>query len=217
MLKRAVSIAAAVMDSGPRAVLLARGAIRRGAAQKTREFAAFVSLLSNRRLAAVLEIGTLHGGTLWTWCKLATSDATIVSVDLPGGPFGGGYRDGAADTLAGYGRPGQSVRLVRGDSHSESTKRRVEDALDGRPVDLLFIDGDHTYEGVRRDFEMYAPLVGQAGVIAFHDILPHPDVAQCEVDRYWAEVRARYQCAEFTHPEDVRGHGQWGGIGVILP
>jgi predicted O-methyltransferase YrrM len=190
--------------------------MRRGAAQKAREFAALVSLLSNRRLVAVVEIGSLHGGTLWTWCRVAASDATIVSVDLPGGPFGGGYEDGATDMLAGYGRPGQSVVLVRGDSHSESTRKRVEEALDGRTVDLLFIDGDHSYEGVRRDFEMYAPLVGHEGVIAFHDILPHPDVKECAVDRFWAEVRARYRCAEFTDPDDIRGHGQWGGIGVIL-
>jgi hypothetical protein len=39
----------------------------------------------------------------------------------------------------------------------------------------LFIDGDHTYEGVRRDFEMYSPLVRKGGIIAFHDIYPGPE------------------------------------------
>jgi len=40
--------------------------------------------------------------------------------------------------------------------------------------DFLFIDGDHTYEGVEGDFEMYSPLVRRGGIIAFHDIVPGP-------------------------------------------
>jgi len=46
--------------------------------------------------------------------------------------------------------------------------------LNGEPLDFLFIDGDHTYEGVKRDFEMYSPLVRNGGIIAFHDIVKHP-------------------------------------------
>jgi hypothetical protein len=38
-----------------------------------------------------LEIGTARGGTLFFLTRLASPHATIVSVDLPGGPFGGGY------------------------------------------------------------------------------------------------------------------------------
>ena len=40
---------------------------------------------------AVLEIGTARGGTLYLWTQAATDDAVIVSIDLPGGPFGGAY------------------------------------------------------------------------------------------------------------------------------
>jgi 2-keto-3-deoxy-L-rhamnonate aldolase RhmA len=39
----------------------------------------------------------------------------------------------------------------------------VKEVLGGQPLDYLFIDGDHTYEGVRKDFEMYGPLVRAAG------------------------------------------------------
>jgi hypothetical protein len=31
--------------------------------------------------------------------------------------------------------------------------------LGGERVDFIFIDGDHTYEGVKRDFEMHSPLM----------------------------------------------------------
>jgi hypothetical protein len=38
-----------------------------------------------------------------------------------------------------------------------------------RPVALLWIDGDHTYEAVKRDFEMWEPFVVQDGLIGLHD------------------------------------------------
>jgi len=38
-----------------------------------------------------------------------------------------------------------------------------------QPIELIFIDGDHSYEGVKRDFELWYPKVVEGGVIAFHD------------------------------------------------
>ena|ERR1035437_168903 len=37
------------------------------------------------------------------------------------------------------------------------------------PIDMIFIDGVHSYNGVREDYEKYAPYVKQYGIIAFHD------------------------------------------------
>ena len=37
------------------------------------------------------------------------------------------------------------------------------------PIDLLFIDGDHSYEGVKRDWELFTPHLSQFGVVIFHD------------------------------------------------
>lgn len=36
-------------------------------------------------------------------------------------------------------------------------------------IDFLFIDGDHSYEGVKKDFDLYLPLMNKGGIIAFHD------------------------------------------------
>ncbi len=38
-----------------------------------------------------------------------------------------------------------------------------------QPIDLLFIDGDHSYEGVKSDWEAFAPHVNPFGVVVFHD------------------------------------------------
>jgi predicted O-methyltransferase YrrM len=40
-----------------------------------------------------------------------------------------------------------------------------------KPIDLLFIDGDHAYEAVKADFEAFRPWLGQYSVVAFHDSL----------------------------------------------
>ncbi len=47
----------------------------------------------------------------------------------------------------------------------------------GDAIRVLFIDADHSYEGVRSDFEMWSPLVADGGVIVFHDYLM-PEVAR---------------------------------------
>ncbi len=78
------------------------------------------------------------------------------------------------------------------------------------------IDGDHTYEGVKREFELYAPFVRPGGVIGFHDVLPNELSPECEVDRFWSELKRGRRAEEFLDPYDDRGAGQWGGIGVVL-
>lgn len=39
------------------------------------------------------------------------------------------------------------------------------------PIDILFIDGDHSYEGVKRDWELFLPFVQAHGVVVFHDTM----------------------------------------------
>jgi predicted O-methyltransferase YrrM len=194
---------------------LARDAIRHRAAQKIRELTPLVRLLRGRRLDAVLEIGTDLGGTLYLWCRLAEPDATIVSVDLPAAAFGRADAEAVEPTLRSYACANQALHLLRADSHELSTRQRVGEVLGERPVDLLFVDGDHSYEGVKADFELYAPLVREGGLIVLHDILPNEIASNCEVDRLWSELRPHYSVIEFADPFDDRGRGQWGGIGVI--
>lgn len=52
------------------------------------------------------------------------------------------------------------------------------------PYDLLFVDADHSFDGVKLDHETYGPLVRPGGVIAFHDSLERKGYAEVEVWRY---------------------------------
>jgi hypothetical protein len=76
-------------------------------------------------------------------------------------------------------------------------------------VDFLFIDGDHSYEGVKKDFEMYSPLVKSGGLIAFHDIVDTDLIRSAGhgVHIFWRQLKGKK--TEFCI------NGAWGGIGVL--
>ena len=188
---------------------------RKNATQKISELSPLISLLKRRRLRNIVEIGTARGGTLYVWCRVAEPDALIVSIDLPGGPFGGGYTMKDMKTFRRYKRKHQKLCFLRLDSHKHSTVRELKQKLQGQEIDLLFIDGDHTYSGVKRDFQLYAPLVKRNGLIVLHDILYHPKIPPCKVNKFWSEVKRRFPYKEFKKPQEKWGWGQWGGLGVL--
>jgi predicted O-methyltransferase YrrM len=109
-------------------------------------------------------------------------------------------------------KKGQRLHLMRAHSHRSDTPDRVASALRGAPLDLLFIDGDHTYNGVKQDFEMYSPFVKSGGIVAFHDIVKHPPETEVQVDRFWKEIKTEYRNREII--EDPQQG--WGGIGVLF-
>jgi cephalosporin hydroxylase len=159
----------------------------------------------------ILEIGTTRGGTLFLFTRVASPDAIIISIDLPGGMFGGGYPAWKISLYKSFAIYDQRIYLIRADSHDPETLSDIKKILNGRSVDFLFIDGDHTYEGVKKDFEMYSPLVREGGIVAFHDIVPGLHEYVGGVPRFWREVKSNYVSKEI-----VKDWNQGGfGIGVI--
>jgi len=194
-------------------IQLARGCVRRNALQKPTELVPLIQLLRSEELSTVAEIGTAHGGTFWLWCRLAAPDATVVSMDLPGEfAGGGGSADEVLPLLRGYGGEAQKLAFIRDDSHAPTAVEALISVLDGRQLDFLFIDGDHSYEGVKADFETFAPFVKPGGLVAFHDTLPQQSWG---VSTFWLEVRDRFESFEFVDPGDNRLGDTWGGIGVL--
>jgi cephalosporin hydroxylase len=189
------------------------GRIRITPMQVRSEIEAFLELLVARAPRVVLEIGTADGGTLFLFTRVADPGALMISVDLPGGPFGGGYASWKAALYRSFARPGQEIHLLRGDSHDPSTAKRVTERLGNEPVDLLFIDGDHTYEGVKADFETYSPLVRSGGLIAFHDIVPGSEEAVGGVPRFWDELKRSPGSGEIVADWNQGGYG----IGYLTP
>jgi predicted O-methyltransferase YrrM len=161
----------------------------------------------------ILEIGTASGGTLFLFSHVASDGATVISIDLPGGRFGGGYPAWRTLLYESFALPGQQLHLLRADSHKRDTLEQVKLILGGREIDFLFVDGDHRYEGVKRDFEMYSPLVSEGGIIAFHDIVPGGRESVGGVPQFWNEVKSYYRDRE---REIVQDESQGGfGIGLL--
>jgi hypothetical protein len=75
------------------------------------------------------------------------------------------------------------------------------------------IDADHSYEGVRRDYTLYTPLLAADGFVALHDVIPNRFDPEIEVHRFWEELKATHDTEEL-----VADYGQGNlGIGIVRP
>ena len=168
--------------------------------------------LAGIELNHVCEIGTHKGGTLFIWCQLASPGAKIISIDLPGGAFGGGYATRSLPFFQSFAKPQQQLMFIRGDSHSMAIQQEFKTNLQGKMLDFLLIDGDHSYMGVKSDFDHYAPFVRKGGIIAFHDIVKRPEYPEIEVWKYWEEIKSKYEAKVFIDDSATR---RKIGIGII--
>jgi len=175
--------------------------------QNKDEIAALFKVVEQIRPRTVIEIGTGWGGTLFLFATVASPDAILVSIDLPSNLFGRGYPNWKDSLYKSFARDRQKIELVRGNSQQASSVEAVERVLRNRQVDVLFIDGDHTYEGVKKDFELYSPMMRKGGLIAFHDITPSLNNSEIEVPQFWNELRDTYENSEIKFKQDEAGIG----------
>jgi predicted O-methyltransferase YrrM len=167
------------------------------------EVANLASLIAAESPQRVLEIGTANGGTLFLLAWASAPDARLLSLDIR-------EYDGAHRRLFGsFGGRRRRTVVRRADSHDLATRDAVRSFFDDRPLDVLFIDGDHSYDSVQRDYELYAPLVRDGGLIAFHDIVDGPEELVGGVPRFWREVRS-----ELADPRELVESWDQGGYGI---
>jgi predicted O-methyltransferase YrrM len=176
------------------------------------EISSLAKIVERLKPRTVLEIGTSKGGTLFIWSRLAAKDAHLVSVDMPGGENNWAYPTWKQPLYRKFASRSQTIDLLRGNSQSEEMLATVKEVLRGEKVEFLFIDADHTYEGVKKDYTLYAPLVRSGGVIAFHDIATHRLITNCRVKQLWDEIKPGTQSLEFVESPTQK----WGGIGVLF-
>ena len=169
------------------------------------QLAKFVNELQPK---VVVEIGTKFGGTFKIWNEV--TNAKTISIDLVAGIHGGVTRDDVDNRNKSFiNLYGSRCNFIEGDSHQDLTYDLLINILKGQKIDFLFIDGDHTYEGVKQDYEMYKELVSDNGYIAFHDINDtqrHRD-RNVYVGKLWNELIG--EKIEFNIGAD------WAGIGLI--
>jgi predicted O-methyltransferase YrrM len=193
------------------------------AIQNPQELRIFLRLVRAIRPRVVVEIGTARGGMFYALSQVADPAAVLVSIDLPGAPNCGGQTEVERRVFRTFAGAGQRVAFIPENSQFYTTRQKLRDALGGEMIDLLFIDGDHSYGGVRSDFEMYGDLVSPTGIIALHDIcmVPQNWGPGREVGLFWREIKRRHRSREIidrggvvTRTKKPSERHAWG-IGVV--
>lgn len=113
----------------------------------------------------IVEIGSEYGRSAACFLAAAKQAVMMVSVDLfpEDHPVVGNLRDVYVSNLQEAGVTDRKLAIVKHDSSTAGREWQFGE------IDLLFIDGDHTYEGVKRDIEAWTPHVKLGGYVAFHD------------------------------------------------
>jgi len=153
----------------------------------------------------LVELGVHTGNSFSAFCQAvsATKSPTLCyGVDTwRGDEHAGFYENAVYEELA------RDISLSYSD-FAQLLRCTFDDALksfsDGS-VDLLHIDGLHTYEAVQHDFETWFPKLSDRGVVLFHDIAVRSD--DFGVWKLWEEVKNNYPSFEFKHSH---------GLGVLL-
>jgi O-antigen biosynthesis protein len=149
------------------------------------------------RPSSVVELGAYSGVSYCCFCQAVQAlrlPTACHAIDTwEGDPHGGYFGGDVLRDLRAHHDPlyGDFSVLV------QSTFDAAVSQFPDRSIDLLHIDGHHTYEAVRHDFEMWLPKLSERGVILFHDIAIRD--ADFGVWRLWQELRGRYPSFELTH------------------
>lgn len=181
----------------------------RRASQSQYELSSLIDLLRKYNVKRYLEIGAREGDTFHEIVTLVKTDYAL-AVDLPGGLWGkSSTKNNLSIAISDLKSRKYNVEAILGDSSSQEIVSRIQKM---EKFDAIFIDGDHTLEGVTRDWENYKDM---ANIIIFHDIVGHNEAEKVsnmkvEVPILWERLKKEYQHLEIV--ED----GSNMGIGVIF-
>lgn len=170
------------------------------------EMIALLNRLAAERPRYVCEIGMADGGTNCLLVHALPTVEFMLGIDV--------FVKGKL-RLQHFASPRQRLRYIDGSSYLPATVERARTVLAGRQLDVLFIDGDHSYRGVCADFRSYRGFVRDGGLIVFHDICPDFKTRYGretghwagDVPRLWGQLKLFYPHEEFVQDPDQDGLG----------
>ncbi|MEB1610115.1 class I SAM-dependent methyltransferase [Xanthomonas campestris pv. campestris] len=162
-------------------------------------------LVEELRPNLLVELGTHHGASYLGFCQaiseLAISTRCYAIDTWQGDEHAAYYGDSVYEQLRSYhdAKYNDFSKLLRC-----TFDEGVEKFIDGS-IDLLHIDGLHTYEAVKHDYESWFPKLSRRAVVLFHDLEERQ--GDFGVWRFWSELVDKYPSFSFTHSH---------GLGVLL-
>ena len=159
-------------------------------------------LIEKQKPDVVVELGTHYGVSFFSMCEAAAisaPDCFLYAIDTwKGDSQAGNYNESVYNMVNAHHHlcHKQRSRLVR------STFMEAAEHFPECSIDLLHIDGLHTYSAVKEDFDTWLPKMKENGTILFHDW--NVREGDFGVWRLWEEVKAdsRFSCVEIAN-----GHG----------
>lgn len=162
-------------------------------------------LVAGLRPRRLVELGTSTGMSYFGFCQAMKEhqiDGICHAVDTwEGDAHTGAYDDSVFNLVNAHNRANYH-------GFSYLLRMRFEEALthfDDDSIDLLHIDGLHTYEAVKQDFDTWYPKVRPGGIILFHDIQSR--MKDFGVWKYWQDLEGQY--------DETFGFDHGFGLGVL--
>ena len=155
-------------------------------------------LIRNAKPEVLVELGTFKGTSFFSFCQAVKDEklgTKLFAIDTwQGDEHGGFYGDDIYKNVESIKREyyyNLDVQLLR------KTFDEALNEFEDNSIDVLHIDGLHTYEAVKHDFETWLPKVKENGIILFHDIVVTRD--DFGVFKFWKELKEKYLTFEFRY------------------
>lgn len=180
-----------------------------GSVQIKTEFLSFIDLLKREQIKSYLEIGAGRGDTFHEIATQMPVGSKVVAVDFPEQHWGlHKSQKQLIKVVFDLQQKGYKPTVEFGNSKDPDV---IKVAKQHGPYDCVFIDGDHSLEGVTADWENYGEL---GKMVAFHDIahkqIPNKYDELIEVHVLWDKLKTLYRHVEFIEKDSTMG------IGVIF-
>ncbi len=177
------------------------------------EFEELLKIYKDLQPTRILEIGSLTGRALRHFMHYVQEGAIVISLDLPVRDFcgPGDFRVEEQEHNYTVEWPKWAkenkikLYLIKGMSQNAKSLEQVKNITP--ELDFVFIDGNHMYEYVKKDYEMYSPLVRKGGIIAFHDIGLNEEGG---VYKLWNNLKGKHKHIEILHSDKKEK-----GIGIL--
>ncbi len=167
------------------------------------EFAGWI--VQHHRPRTIVELGVWHGCSFLSFCEAVTVfgvDCECYGVDTWEGDEHAGYYGADSTVYDGFALKAHAFKCA---SWFRTTFDEAATLFQPGQIDLLHIDGLHTYEAVKHDFETWLHLLSERAVVLLHDINV-PENPTFGVGRFFDELKATYMTFEMP----------WShGLGVV--